>query len=151
MTLSLLSKVRTHRWEGAFVVCSLLALLLLLFAPSLSDASVHQWLMSSRRTRLIFHLEPVSQLLGELGARPPRWAVWFFFFCVFFSESPKPDSSASSVFLSTEFLPLYVCVLCYGEREGFGGTDQSRRYFVWESVLSFGVPHPLLPLPGARE
>lgn len=68
-----------------------------------SDASVHQWLMSPPRTRLIFHLQDASQLLSELSTSPHAWAhssahqntssaeaMWFL-------ESPKTDVSHVSV------------------------------------------------------
>lgn len=98
---------QTQQREGAFVVCSLLALLLFLFACSLS---IHQWLISpagldSSFTCSLPHSCSKSLAPGPLGV---SGAVWF-------SESPKPDLSASNVFLSIKCLSPYVCFFCYSE------------------------------------
>lgn len=39
------------------------------FCRLFSDVSLHQWLMSTLRTRLIFHLQPASQLFAEPQCR----------------------------------------------------------------------------------
>lgn len=84
--------------------------------PFFSDVSVHQWLMSPRRTWLIFHLQPASQLFNELRTGPharthnsaqhnisPLWADVVFgeskawcITCLCFFMNPH----ASSIFLS---------------------------------------------------
>lgn len=148
-------------------VCLLSALYWLAFCLSLSfflDVSVHRWLMSPHRTWLIFHLQPASQLLGELSTSPHAWthssahhnissseAVWFFgeskdwcitCLCLYMNHL------ASSISLPAEFLSLHVCFFFIDWEEiqewqispdAIALPPFCHRIFVWESMLLFNI------------
>lgn len=144
------------------------------FCRLFSDVSLHQWLMFALRTRLIFHLQPASQLFAEPQRRarmcertapndmiraPPR-LMWFFGRVQRPTYQMPPFVHESS--LPAELTPLPVCCSSIGWEEIGGVTDQSRCCFAsflpfaslcWSQfVLLFNMcPTLLLQFPGAEE
>lgn len=110
--------------------------------------------MSALRTRLIFHLQPASQLFSELSSGPHAWThsskqhdisssevMWLL-------ESPMADVSHASLstwIISPHWVYSYLCLFLGGD---WGVTDQSRCcvasffatcIFVFEAVLLFNI------------